>query len=725
MKSAVSALIILFWIGLPSFCQTAPSGQSGQPQGVPELQESYHFVQFLPSYRFVSTSGFLGRVAEYDSLDQSVGGDMTLTYIDFARRYSWKYRANLISRDDYDMDFKLTAGKIFTLGINSRSLIRHLEDIPFGTNLDDPSIGGETSRTDSIPESALFGVKRTRNTINSRLKLPDTPVTLFVKGGFQSRRGWSQMQYFAMGSSPDPQECGGCHSVSQFRHSNYTTRDIAGGVELKVAHVSLSYQHAFSSFNDRMQNPSDLYGSALSIIPDEPLPPGVPNTPQGNYIHNLLPSHRTFSDTVRMRAPIWKTLVFNGSATYGHTKNNFTGNPMKFFHADATLNWNPIKRLRAMADFHQQNTINNFIPLLTFYGQNQFLTITDPNTGITTPYTPTYAQFGNPSMHRYWTGVRLDYELSSNFDAETYYRRTDLTRSNWQLWPQIYSPNNAALLGVAVVDPFTARLVPETFSNTAGFSIRFHRGEMWNVRTGYEWIGTHAPGYLTDPGTSHRIFVSGVLSPKSWLSFSDDFSIQRENSFPSIQRDNRLYLNTSYIILKPVADWSLAAGYAYYQNNLKTDVLYLSDLGIPAVYLEPLVPFKAISQGVTVSSTYVAKKKLALNLEAGHVSSNSGFRPNVNDPSIPSVCGTTGDISCAVSVPFGSAFSRVAVPEIRLSSVLDYRFKGGFDSGLRFQFGSYTQYQYGLVNPDLTLNPQFLKQTGILRTYSIFAGRTW
>jgi hypothetical protein len=216
---------------------------------------------------------------------------------------------------------------------------------------------------------------------------------------------------------------------------------------------------------------------------------------------------------------------------------------------------------------------------------------------------------------------------------------------------------------------------------------------------------------LTDPQTSRRVFAGGTFAPNTWISFTEDFSVLRQSNFQAptqqpIQRWKRLYLNTSYLTLKPVPDWSLGWGYAYYQNNLRTDLMY----GTDPFYAESLVPFKAISQSYSFSSTYLLKKKLAWNVEFAHTASSSSLRPNLSNA--PICDAGPVPLPCADSVAFASQFSTVNVPQALASSTLDYRWKGGFDSGLRFQYGSYKDE----VHPELN---------GHLNTYAVFFGKTW
>ena len=87
-----------------------------------------------------------------------------------------------------------------------------------------------------------------------------------------------------------------------------------------------------------------------------------------------------------------------------------------------------------VADFHQQNLINEFVSSYS---------LADP-----TVFNP----FGNPSLHRHWAGLKLAYRVSKQFDLESYYKRMNITRSNSILWPQFSSPDNTDPLYVVPVD---------------------------------------------------------------------------------------------------------------------------------------------------------------------------------------------------------------------------------------------------------------------------------
>jgi hypothetical protein len=45
---------------------------------------------------------------------------------------------------------------------------------------------------------------------------------------------------------------------------------------------------------------------------------------------------------------------------------------------------------------------------------------------------------------------------------------------------------------------------------------------------------------------------------------------------------------------------------------------------------EPLVPYKQITQAYWADSSYLAKKRLGLNLRVTYNSARSGFRPDLN-----------------------------------------------------------------------------------------------
>lgn len=688
----ISALLILLAVAFivaaitpPVQAQQPTPGASQSGQDLPEV--NYHLTVMMPQYRFVDTSGFAGRVGEYDSLQQSVGGDLSLNYVDIPRHMTFKSTADFISADDYDIKSRLTFGKWLDFTLSDRSFVRHLDDTSyFGASVISPDI----IRIDTVSPDSLLGIRRRMNNFSAKVQLPKLPVKLFVKGGWMARDGTGQMQYFDMGGDGklDNTGCANCHSASQMRVLNQTTRNIAGGAEVTLGKIlKLVYQHEFRSFNDRRQNPLDIYGTAGDIPTSE----NIPYTPQGLYVHSVLPRHSTQADSLQISMAVAHHITLNGDVSYARTNNLFTNHPQNNFNADATLAWNPVSRLRLVADFHQQNLVNDFV---TSYS------LADPAISYL---------FGNPSLHRHWTGLKLAYRVSKRLDLESYYTRMNITRSNSALWPPISSPDNTDRLFV----------VPSSFSNVVGTAVHFHSAELWNVRAGYEWTGTHDPGYVTDPRTNQRVFGDVTITPVHWFSFGNDASIILQRSFPVVQRTNHLYTDSSFVTIKPVPEWSIGGGYTYLQDNLRTDMTFESDPAV-AVYTQMLVPYKQMSQTYSIRSTYDLKKRLGLNVSFAHTVAHSGMRPDLNPADYPAFPWTTdpaGDpqfpAHFAQALAIGSGLvSQVNVPQTLIGSTADYHFHSGFDSGFRFNYGSYTDF----IRPELT---------GKLRSYTAFFGRVW
>ena len=702
----VSALLVLLIVALVVAVVTSPvqaqqptPGASQPAENVPEI--NYHLTVMMPQYRFLDTSGYSGRVGEYDSLQQSLGGDLSFDYVNIPEHMTIKSTWDVLSRDDYDLKSRITFGKWLDFNLDNRSFVRHLDDNNyFGAAVISPDI----IRIDSVPADSLLGIRRRMNNASLKLKLPKVPVKLFVKGGWMARDGNSQMQYFDMGGDGivpiDNTGCANCHSASQYRSYNYTTRNIAGGAEVKLGNLlNLVYQHEYRTFNDRMPNPVDIYGTA---DPNADTPPAdIPLTLAGPYVHSVLPRHQTQADLLQISMAVAHHVTLNGDVNYARTNNLFTPSDPRLlvtgkhsqnsFNADATLTWNPVSPLRVVADFHQQNLVNEFVSSYS---------LADPTVFYT---------FGNPSLHRHWAGLKLAYRVSKQFDVETHYTRMNITRSNSTFWPQFSSPDNT--------DPLY--IEPVSFSNVAGVAAHFHSAELWNARVGYEWTGTHDPGYVTDPHTNNRLFGNVTLTPVRWLTLGNDASITLQKSFPVVQRTNHLYADTTFVTIKPVPQWTIGGAYTYLQDNLRTDITYLNDPAV-AVYTQPLTPYKQLSQTFSIHSTYELKKRLGLNVNFAHSAAHSSLRPDVNPADYPPFPWTTdpnGDpqfpahFANALAIGAGPV-SQVNVPQTLIGATGDYHLRAGFDGGLRFNYGSYTDN----IRPDLT---------GKLRSYSVFFGRVW
>ncbi|HYM77876.1 MAG TPA: hypothetical protein VE377_18015 [Candidatus Dormibacteraeota bacterium] len=689
--SVFAIIAILIMATIPCTAQAPQTGAAQATENGPEL--TYHLSVMMPQYRFIDTSGYGGRVGEYDSLQQSLGGDVAFDYLAIPQRMTVHYSANFLSRDVFDSKSRITLGRWLDLGMDNRSFVRHLDD---NSNFYASTISPDIIRIDSVLPDSLLGIRRRMNTAYAKVQLPQIPVKLFVKGGWQARDGNSQMQYFDMGGSGDPatdqqQGCANCHSASQYRAYNYTTRNFAGGAQVTVGNVmKLTYQHEFRSFNDRMQNPRDLYGTSGEIPPVE----DIPYTPAGYYVHSVLPRHETQDDSLQMSLAVAHHVTFNGDLSYARTNNLSASHQQNAFNADGTVTWNPVSRVRVIADFHQQNLLNDWV---------QTFSLSDPT--IIYPY-------GNPSIHRHWAGVKLAYRASRQFDLETYYKRMNVTRSNASLWPQISSPNN--------YDPLF--VIPASFSNIAGFAARFHTERLWNARAGYEWTGTHDPGYVSDPGTNQRIFGDLTVSPTQWLTFSNDASIMLQQSFPAVQRSNHLYVDTTFLTIKPVPRWNIGAGYTYLQDNLRTDMRFMNDSAI-GLYNATLVPYKQLSQNFSVNTNYQIKQRLDFQVTFARSLAHSGFRPDLNPLNYPDFPGAVSVASFPSEAAYAAAFSQALglasgpvslmdVPQSIVGSTLNYHLPRGFDAGLRFNYGSYAD----RMHPDLS---------GQLRSYTAFMGRIW
>jgi hypothetical protein len=546
----------------------------------------------------------------------------------------------------------------------------------------------------------------------ARFKVPKIPVHLFVTGDWQARSGVTQLSYLDENATPAIYDngvnttCGQlCHYTSQYQSVNYTTRNIGGGADIDLGPVRLTYQHQFSSFNDRLTFPTGTYtgpftpqNEGFSIINPPPAGPAPLDVAAGNYYLDIPSPNQASSDRLSLRWTASPRLNFNGNVSYIRLSNTFTNNPQNTFNTDETLNWRPIDRLRVTATYHQNNLINNF--------------------------TPYYSLYGNMSYHDHSEGVKLDYELPAGFDVDAYYRRSGITRSNASLWPQIYSIDNTDLLTV----------VPSSFSNTTGMALRYHdHSGSWSARAGYEWTGTHDPGYLIVPQSNNRIFGNVTYSPASWLSFTNDLSILVQNAFPAIplpntpgnfQRRNRLYTETASAALRFMQGWYVGLGYSYQENNLTTYMAFQNDSGVGYLIDEPAVPYKQISQTYWGESTYTIKQRLGLNLRLTYNSASSGMRPDVN-PNDAALLGNQALIQQGAFDPGGlfpaalgnvqfaaTQVSQVIVPQWIGQAKVYYLFPRKFEGGLIFYYGSYRDFW----NPDLN---------GVLRTFNVYVGRSW
>ncbi len=649
-------------------------------------QDSYWGLYFTPgAYRFVNVTGYGSRVGEYDSLQEAEGGGFEANYISVPHHTSLLTRATVLTGSDFHVVSQLNVGDRLEVGADMRSFVEQQDNYPFYAGVMSPDIvnaEGDPSLYDGIPAGTVFGVKRRLGSAYARVKLPKVPVHLFVKGDWQARVGHTQFAYL---DENIDSTCTTCHFTSQLQRLNYTTRNAGAGVEVNLGGMDLTYEHDYSSFNDRLPYPSATLGPMLNEV--EPGPVFVPDTPAGTYYLDIPASSRYSADALSLNWSISPDLIFNGQASYRREHDVLTHNPQNAFDSDATLSWHPRERLRLTADYRQQNLVNSFVPYFTLYG--------------------------NMSYHEHWAGLKADYDLTKHLDVEAHYQRSGISRSNAFLWPQIYSFDNTDLLTV----------VPSSFSNTTGVALRYHPRSLWNARAGYEWTGTHDPGYLLVPKSNSRIFGNVTFAPTHWLIFTDDGSIIVQNAFPIIQRRNRFYVDTADATLKPLPNWDLELGYSYQQNNLATYMAFQNDAGAGYVLDEPFVAYRQLSQTYWIQSAYKFRNRLGLNLGLTHSSAHSGMLPDLN-PNDYLLLGNGPVVQQGAFDPvlFQQALGALNIGATQVSQVNVPQFIGqgkvylllphGFDSGILVNYSSYRDY----THPNLD---------GILRAYTVYVGRSW
>ena len=678
------------------------------------------------SYRFLDESGFPGRVGEYDSLEQSAGTNAVTAFVSQQNHLTLVSRGTVIAGNDYSIRSQLTVSKWLRAGLDLRSLVQQQDHYRSYVALLSPAdFGLPGAVTDSIPANARFAITRRLGGGYAEVKAPKLPVHLFVRGNWQARSGQSQIEWLDENSTPAVYvdgvntTCGQlCHQDSHFQPVNYTTRNVTGGGDVELKRVlRLSMEHTFSSFNDRLVFPIATYtgpftpeNEGFSVINPPPSGPAPTDFPAGNYYLDI-PSPSQFSaDTVRVSLTPFARVAWNGTVGYTRLRDTFTHNPQNWFDSDQTVTWAPEPRLRLVADYHQQNLINGFTPYYTLYG--------------------------NVSYHRHWEGLLADVELPANFALEVRYRRAGITRSNAFLWPQVYSMDNTDLQTV----------IPSSTSNTAGLALRYHAGTLWNARAGYEWTGTTHPGYLIVPGSNNRVFADFWLTPRPWVTFSNDTSIVVQNAFPSdplpntptaapdfgedvsglpadFQRRDRFYTDTASATLSPKPAWNFGMGYSYQQNNLTTYMAFQNDSSVGYVVDEPTVPYKQLTQAWWVRSSYSVQQRMGLDLALTDDASSSSYRPDLN-PNDAAGVGNAALIQQGAFDPalFQSALGNLALSSTQISAVkvpqwigqskAYYLFPHKIEGGLLFDYGSYRD----AWNPNLN---------GDLRTFDVYLGRSW
>src|SRR5947209_16444197 len=95
-------------------------------------QNAYGAYSITPgSYRFVDTTGYGGRVGEYDPLHSSAGADAETSYVSTPNRLVAVSRGSVLSGDDYQAASQVTAGQWVKFGFDIRSFVQQQDNYPF------------------------------------------------------------------------------------------------------------------------------------------------------------------------------------------------------------------------------------------------------------------------------------------------------------------------------------------------------------------------------------------------------------------------------------------------------------------------------------------------------------------------------------------------------------------------------------------------------------------
>lgn len=158
-----------------------------------------------------------------------------------------------------------------------------------------------------------------------------------------------------------------CHFQSQFQSVNHTTRNVGGGAHVDLGPVRPTYEHKYSSFNDRLIFPTATFtgqftpeNEGISINNPPPFGPYPKDFPAGNYPIDIPSPSQSQTDSVRLNWSASPSLTFNGNVNYSRLVDVFTNYPQNNFGTDEVVNWAPVNRLRLTADYHQQNLVNDF-----------------------------------------------------------------------------------------------------------------------------------------------------------------------------------------------------------------------------------------------------------------------------------------------------------------------------------------------------------------------------
>jgi predicted porin len=588
-------------------------------------------------YRFVDLSGS-ERAAEFEYLHDSIslGGELRL--VPFPHRFHLDI--DVKNRKDYFGDVSYAYKDIVLFRTIIRTVFHNLDNIrliDLDTGTSSPGV-----TTPLRDEYKKYGVKTDINYIFLRFKTPDFPFHVYLDGSLRERDGTQQQRSLLGGAWWNS-----LIRDSQSRDINWKTTNIIIGTNSHLGPIEADISHGEKRFTvggDKVLY--DNYDQAGFSPPFERV--------AGEWPHSLIPELKSSTNTLKLHTSYTGRLVASATFTKIDKENKDSNAKADYFIGAGAVTWKPIHKLAFFLKYrHKDVDIDN----------PDTATITDRANSNT------YIYQVKPSISSITDTISLTgrYRPASGLTLRAEYIYDDIRRINAEAWnvPQSTQKNTALLsanLRVIKGLKLETKYIHKNISNPA-----------YNIEPDYSDEGRMSLSWIPLPRLNTLLSYNIIKEKRSNLHYADtDAAKNRE-----VKRD-RLMGSITFLVLK---DLSVTTMYAYIQNKTVQDIEYHLDAAPYPPMIDSKVPYKDTTHNYVVDINYIPKDNISLNAGVSHTTSRGSFSPN--DPNLLQ----------PVSI---DSFSELKIRETVYSASGEYKFKGGFATGIQYR---YNDFQDVLDNP--------------------------
>ncbi|MCJ7600512.1 MAG: hypothetical protein MUO63_03310 [Desulfobulbaceae bacterium] len=548
-------------------------------------------------------------------------------YVSFPFPSRIHLEAEVLNENDYIGDFRYSYKDLVQIRLQPRKLFHNLENTVLRDFSDaSPSIYRQDIGVDYDIEAEI-------NKYNFRLKTPEFPLHLYAEINTFNEKGAEQQLYLGGdGYFTDPER------VSKSREIDQETKEYIIGTNSHLGPIEIDLSNSSRSFTP---------GADKALVDHFDF---SSQRPEGDYTHNVLPELKATTNTVKVHTNLTGEVV--ASATFSNTKkeNDTSGIKAGMWLGNGEVVWMPHPKLTFSAKYRHQDT-----------------NVDGPEAIL--PYLIDVRHSVEPTIDRLTTALRYRPFSGLNIKAEYTRKSKEISDENAQDW----------------------HLPTETINNI--YQIGLYGRAFKKVKVTARYIHTdtdhdsEGPMVNIEPERSDQGILSLTWMPATWVIgiFSADVTSLTTDNLQILDYsgqtvgeasnadslNQRLMESLTFSLTEKL---SLTESYTYMKSKVNQDLVYQAFPPGSTPFVDQNVLNENEAQSLSLTTTYLASKKLTLSALFDYTISEGGFYPSTTEALTPE--------SIAI-------FSKSHMKEMAYGAEGRYEFDNGLGLDLRCRYAKF------------------------------------